>query len=169
LYIDGVHQPAGSYTSAHASGAFTGGGTLYVSSGPAGYATWKAENAPTGTPSDDYDDDGVSNGVEFVIGGTKNTNDLSKLPAISINGGNLVFSFQRSQDSIDGSTTLAIQVSSDLISWSNSYNVPGSAQINNLGVTVSKDTSAGFDTIILTVPRALNIRKFARLVVTPAP
>jgi autotransporter-associated beta strand protein len=169
LYINGVHQPAGNYTSTHASGAFTGGGTLYVTSGPAGYATWKAENAPTGIPSDDYDEDGVSNGVEFVIGGTKDTNDLSKLPAISINGGNLVFSFQRSQDSIDGSTTLAIQVSSDLISWSNSYNVPSSAQINNLGVTVSKDTSAGFDTIILTVPRALNIRKFARLVVTPAP
>ena len=169
LYINGVHQPAGNYTSAHASGAFTGGGTLYVTSGPAGYATWKAENAPTGIPSDDYDEDGVSNGVEFVIGGTKDTNDLSKLPAISINGGNLVFTFQRSQVSIDGSTTLAIQVSPDLISWPDSYNVPGPAQINNPGVTVSKDTSAGFDTIFLTVPRAPDNTKFARLVVTPAP
>ena len=169
MYINGVHQPAGNYTSAHASGAFTGGGTLYVTSGPAGYATWKAENAPTGTPSDDYDEDGVSNGVEFVIGGTKDTNDLSKLPAISINGGNLVFTFQRSQVSIDGSTTLAIQVSPDLISWPDSYNVPGPAQINNPGVTVSKDTSAGFDTIFLTVPRAPDNTKFARLVVTPAP
>ncbi len=169
LYINGIHQPAGNYTSAHASGAFTGGGTLHVSSGTAGYATWKAANAPTGTPSDDYDDDGVSNGVEFVIGGSNYTNDLSLLPTITNSGANMVFSFQRSQDSIDGSTTLAIQVSPDLISWPDSYNVPGSAQINNPGVTVSKDTSAGFDTIILTVPRALNIRKFARLVVTPAP
>ena len=111
----------------------------------------------------------MSNGVEFVIGGSNYTNDLSLLPTITNSGANMVFSFQRSQDSIDGSTTLAIQVSPDLISWPDSYNVPGSAQINNPGVTVSKDTSAGFDTIILTVPRALNIRKFARLVVTPAP
>jgi hypothetical protein len=34
---------------------------------------------------------------------------------------------------------------------------------------VVKDTSAGFDTVTLTVPRASDAAKFARLVVTPAP
>ena len=169
LFINGVQQPTGNYTSSHASGAFTGGGTLHVTSGPVNYASWKDINAPTGIPGEDYDGDGVSNGVEFVLGGTKDTNDLSLLPTISNSGANMVFSFQRSQVSIDGSTTLAIQVSPDLISWPDSYNVPGPAQINNPGVTVSKDTSAGFDTIFLTVPRAPDNTKFARLVVTPAP
>jgi len=173
LFINGIQQPAGNYTSAHASGAFTGVGTLQVVSGPAGYASWKAINAPgvgPGTsPGADYDGDGVSNGVEFVLGGSKDTNDLSLLPTISQSGANMVFSFQRSQTSIDGTTTVAIEVSPDLISWPDSYNVPGPAQVNNPGVTVSKDTSAGFDTITLTVPRAPNITKFARLVVTPAP
>jgi autotransporter-associated beta strand protein len=173
LFINGIQQPAGNYTSAHASGAFTGVGTLQVVSGPAGYASWKAINAPGvgpgTTPGADYDGDGVSNGVEFVLGGSKDTNDLSLLPTISQSGANMVFSFQRSQTSIDGTTTVAIEVSPDLISWPDSYNVPGPAQVNNPGITVSKDTSAGFDTITLTVPRAPDITKFARLVVTPAP
>lgn len=170
LYINGVRQSAGDYTSAHASGAFTGGGTLRVTSGPAGYATWKAENAPTGTPSDDYDDDGVSNGVEFVIGGTKETNDLSKLPAISINGGNLVFTFQRDNASVDGTTAVVIQVGTDLSSWPDTYTVPGTAQVNNPGVTIQKDTpSVGTDTVTLTVQKGSAPTKFARLVVTPAP
>ena len=169
LFINGVQQPAGNYTSAHASGAFTGGGTLSVTSGPAGYASWKAVNAPTGTPSDDYDGDGVGNGSEYVLGGTKDTNDLSKLPAISTGGANMVFTFQRAQASIDGTTNVAIQVSTNLSTWPVSYNVPGTAQANNPGVTVVKDTSAGFDTVTLTVPRAPDTAKFSRLVVTPAP
>jgi autotransporter-associated beta strand protein len=169
LYINGVQQPIGDYTVAHASGAFTGGGTLHVTSDPAGYASWKAVNAPTGTPGEDYDGDGVSNGSEFVLGGTKDTSDLSKLPAISTSGANMVFTFQRAQASIDGTTAVAIQVGSELNTWSDSYNVPGTAQANNPGVTVVKDTSLGFDTVTLTVPRAPDAKKFARLVVTPAP
>jgi len=169
LYISGVQQPAGNYTSANASGAFTGGGTLRVTSGPAGYASWKAVNAPTGTASDDYDGDGVTNAVEYILGGTKDTKDLSKLPAVSTSGANLVLTFQRAQASIDGSTTVTIQVGTSLSFWPDSYNVPGTAQANNPGVTVVKDTSLGFDTVTLTVPRGSDGKKFARLVVTPAP
>jgi hypothetical protein len=135
----------------------------------AGYASWKAVNAPTGTPDEDYDGDGVSNGVEYGIGGTKDTNDLSKQPAVSTIGANLLFTFQRAQASIDGTTAVAIQVGSELNIWLVSYNVPGTAQTNNPGVTVVKDTSLGFDTVTLTVPRAPDAKKFARLVVTPAP
>ena len=170
LYINGVQQPAGDYTSANTPSAFTGGGTLHVASGPAaGYDLWKAVNAPTGTPGNDYDGDGVTNGVEFVLGGTKDTNEVSQLPAISTSGTDMVFSFLRAQASIDGTTTVAIQVGTNLSAWPDSYNVPGTAQANNPGVTVVKDTSAGFDTVTLTVPRGSDAVKFARLVVTPAP
>jgi autotransporter-associated beta strand protein len=160
-----ISKPGGGAVALNASG--------YLIDAPAGYASWKAINAPGvgpgTTPGEDYDGDCVSNGAEFVLGGSKDTNDLSLLPTISQSGANMVFSFQRSQTSIDGTTTVAIEVGTDLISWPDSYNVPGPAQVNNPGVTVSKDTSAGFDTITLTVPRAPNITKFARLVVTPAP
>ena len=152
-----------------------GGGTValdasgFLVDAAAGYASWKAVNAPTGTTADDYDGDGVSNGVEYLLGGTKNTKELSKLPAVFTSGTNLLFTFQRAQASIDGTTSVAIQVGTNLSTWPDSYNVPGTAQANNPGVTVVKDTSVGFDTVTLTVPRAPDAAKFARLVVTPAP
>lgn len=138
--------------------------------GTAGYSSWALTNAPTGTAGDDFDGDGVNNAVEYVLGGTKDTNDLSKLPAISLNGGNLVFTFQRDNASVDGTTAVVIQVGTDLSSWPDSYTVPGSAQVNNPGVTIQKDTpSVGTDTVTLTVPKGPAPTKFARLVVTPAP
>jgi autotransporter-associated beta strand protein len=152
-----------------------GGGTValdasgFLVDAAAGYASWKAVNAPTGTTADDYDGDGVSNGVEYVLGGTKNTKDLSKLPAVFTSGTNLLFTFQRAQASIDGTTSVAIHVGTDLSNWPDSYNVPGTAQANNPGVTVVKDTSVGYDTVTLSVPRAPDAKKFARLKVTPAP
>ena len=49
------------------------------------YTTWASTNAPTtgNDPSDDEDGDGVSNGVEFVLGGAITTNDLGKLPTVA--------------------------------------------------------------------------------------
>jgi fibronectin-binding autotransporter adhesin len=75
LFINGVQQPAGPYTSAHPSGAFTGGGTLQVSSG-AGFSSWITGTFANGTvpggqqgPNDDPDNDGISNLVEYAIAG----------------------------------------------------------------------------------------------------
>ncbi|MBN8459864.1 MAG: autotransporter-associated beta strand repeat-containing protein [Verrucomicrobia bacterium] len=73
LFINGVQQPAGPYTSAHPSGAFTGGGTLLVGSGFASWITGTFANGsvPGGQqgPSDDPDKDGISNLVEYAIAG----------------------------------------------------------------------------------------------------
>jgi hypothetical protein len=76
---------------------------------------------------------------------------------------------QRAQASIDGTTTVSIQVGTTLASWPDRYTVLELALANNPGVTVQKDIPAGFDTVTLTVPRAPDAKKFARLVVTPAP
>ena len=186
LILGGVSMPPGTYGSSSSpaanqndtyfatngsvySQAYTGTGTVTVV--PAsGYATWAGTNAPTGTAQDDYDGDGVSNGVEYVLGGTKNTNDLAKLPSVSAAGGNLVFTFVRDQASIDGSTSVAIEVGTDLVTWPDSYSVPDGAVANNPGVTVVKGSPAGFDTVTLTVPQGVGAGKFARLkVVAPTP
>jgi hypothetical protein len=145
-----------------------GTGTIYLtglSKPAAGYALWAATNAPSGTAGADYDGDGVNNGVEYVLGGTKDTNDLAKLPITSTTpGGDVLFTFVRDQASIDGTTTVAIEVGTTLAAWPDSYSVPGTAVANNPGVTVVKDSpGAGKDTVTLTLPRAPDAKKFARL------
>jgi autotransporter-associated beta strand protein len=134
------------------------------------YDTWASTNAPTGSPADDFDGDGVANAVEFVLGGTKNTNDLGKLPTATTSGGNLTFSFVRDQDSIGGSTTTAIDVGADLATWPATYTVGADTAGSTNGVTVTKDIpTAGLDTVTLSVPQGLDPKKFARLKVVIAP
>ena len=136
----------------------------------AGYTSWAANNAPTGTAVDDYDGDGVRNGVEYVLGGTKESNDLGKLPKVATSGGNLIFSFERKQAAIDGTTTLVIETGTTLAAWPGSYPVPDGAVVANPGLTVTKDLpTVGTDTVTLTLPQAAGATKFVRLKVTVMP
>jgi autotransporter-associated beta strand protein len=70
LFIDGVQQPAGDYTSADPSGAITGGGTLQVTTGPSAndYDDWATGFSLVGGPTDDDDNDGISNEDEYAFG-----------------------------------------------------------------------------------------------------
>jgi autotransporter-associated beta strand protein len=173
LKLDGAAQKAGVYGVIGSGAQFevsyiTGTGTLTVTTGPAGYAGWAATNAPGQSAGQDYDYDGVSNGVEWVLGGTKDTNDLDKLPQVSTTGGNLVFTFLRDQNSETPDTALRIQVGTNLVDWTDNYAVPNDPVANNPGVTVA-DHGGGFDIITLTIPQALDAKKFARLNVTISP
>jgi autotransporter-associated beta strand protein len=133
-----------------------------------GYPAWKAANAPvTGAnPNADEDEDGVANGVEYVLGGLIGTKDRGKLPEISTDGGNMLFTFERDQKSIGGTTVLRIDTSPDLLDWTTGYAVPAGAAAANPGVTVVKGVPAGFDTVTLSLPLS-DPKKFARLKVTP--
>ena len=133
-----------------------------------GYTTWAAANAPTGSSSDDYDGDGVSNALEWVFGGDKDTNDSAKLPDVSTSGGNLLFTFVRDQDSITDDTDLVIEVGTDLATWPGSYAVPDAPELNLPGVTVV-DNIDGTDTVTLSVPMSPDTEKFARIKVTITP
>jgi len=134
-----------------------------------GYPAWKLVNAPTGTSADDFDNDGVPNAIEYLLGGTAATHDLAKLPTATTAGGNMVFTFVRDQASIDGSTTVAIQVGGNLVDWPEIHPVPDTAVSNNPGLTVQKNNPAtGQDTITLVVPLSA-LPKFARLQVWVAP
>ncbi len=89
-----------------------------------------------------------------MLGGTATTHDLAKLPQLSADSGNLVFSFVRDQASISGTTRVVIEVGSDLATWPDSHTVPGTAVANNPGVTVVKDSPLpGKDTVTLTLAR----------------
>lgn len=143
-----------------------------TSTGGSAYDTWKTANASGSNPNDDSAGNGVTNAVEFVLGGTSATMGLHKLPVGSISGTDMVFTFFRKQSSIDPKTGVSIEVAADLISWTgppSPYAVPDGAAANNPGVTVVAGVPSGFDTVTLRVPKATDARKFARLKVAITP
>jgi hypothetical protein len=133
-----------------------------------GYPVWKTTHAPTGNADDDFDNDGVPNALEYILGGTANTRDSAKLPTATTSGGNFVLSFIRDQASIDAATTLVIEAGDDLASWPITHTVPATAVSNNPGLTVARNVpAAGKDTITLTLPLTPGGKNFARLKVIP--
>ncbi len=132
------------------------------------YTTWATTHAPTGRAADDFDGNGVANGLEFILGGTTNNNALGKLPQVSSAGGNMNFTFIRDQASINDVTTIDIQGGTNLTDWPLSYRVPATALANNPGLTVIKNSpAAGKDTVTLTLPVTPGVNTFFRLKVTP--
>jgi autotransporter-associated beta strand protein/T5SS/PEP-CTERM-associated repeat protein len=143
-------------------------GFLVEGATPAGYEQWASTNAPTGEPNDDFDGDGVPNAVEFVLGGDKDTNDLGKLPSVVATGTNMTFTFVRDQDSIDPSVSTVIEVGNTLASWPDSYTVGADTGSSSAGVTVT-DNEDGTDTVVMTVTKGPDAKKFARLKVAVTP
>ena len=149
-----------------------GSGNLILTVTPGGsspYDTWASTNAPSGEPDDDFDGDGVSNAVEFVLGGDKDTNDLDKLPTAAASGTNMTFSFERDETSVDASVAVTIEVSNDLLAWtagSSPYAVPDTA---TAGPPVEVVDNGATHSVTLTVTKAPDTKKFARLkvVITP--
>ncbi len=141
-----------------------GGNTLKLNATSATnpYSTWAAINATSGNPNDDFDLDGVSNAIEFVLGGNKDSNDSNKLPTISTSGGNMTFSFIRKQDTVDAKVSVSIEVGTTLSAWPEVFTVAANTAGSTPGVTVT-DNGNGTDTITLTIPQAPDVKKFARL------
>jgi autotransporter-associated beta strand protein/T5SS/PEP-CTERM-associated repeat protein len=156
---------SGTFNSSNSGGLITGSGTIQVGAAlEPSYSDWASENAPTGTSADDYDGDGVSNGLEYVLGGDKNTNDYGKMPKVTVTGGNMIFTFERSQASINAKTDVDILVGTDLVAWPSVYTVGADTAGSTSGVTITKDSPvAGKDTVSLDVTMSSDPKKFARL------
>ena len=124
--------------------AITGTGRLQVGAG--GFNSWRIANgAGTQAPDADHDLDGVSNGVEFFVGGGTG---FTALPSVVDNAGTKSVTWPKSA----GFTgTYEVQVSTDLSVWSPAPN----------GTVVDNGTSVKF-----TFPAGPAIR-FARLSVVP--
>ena len=154
LFIGGVQQNAGDYTIAHASGVFTGSGTLRVTSNPSGFTAWANANGATGqTVAQDHDNDGVDNGVEYFLGATGSS--FTTLPGVQANtvtwvkGGSYVGSF---------GTGFKVQSSTNLTTWidatsSGTPGVPNTVYLSSNNVTYTLPTGAG--------------KTFVRLLVNP--
>ena len=131
------------------------------------YAAWSG-GAGFGA---DANGDGVANGLAWVLGAANpNENAISLLPTLSTSGGNMTFTFKRSQASISTDTAVIIEVGTSLGTWPANYIVGAYTAGSSAGVTVSKNTpNAGTDTVTLSVAQAPDAQKFARLKVVQTP
>jgi autotransporter-associated beta strand protein len=170
LFFGAVAQAAGTY-GATGSGAtniddtrFQGTGIVTVTG--AGYGSWITGfglSVPNQSASADPDNDGIANGVEWVLGGNPATGmDVGKLPVVVTDATNMVFSFKRDQESKVAGTTVVIEVGTSLDAWTTVYTVGNDTAASTAGVTVT-DNLDGTDTITLTVPKGTDAKKFARL------
>ena len=115
LFIGGAQQNAGDYTSAHASGVFTGSGTLRVTSNPSGYSVWQTANGATGqSVAQDHDNDGVDNGIEYFMG--QSGSGFTATPVLD-SYNHISWPMGATYTGTYGSDYL-IQTSSDLTTWS---------------------------------------------------
>lgn len=154
LFINGVQQAAGDYTSAHASGRFTGGGTLRVTTGSvaSGFASWIDDfglAVADQDSTDDPDNDGVENMLEYVLNGNPGSSDPTILPALDVSGSNFIFTFTRREDSATD-TTQVFQYGSNLSSWT-SLNITSPTAS---GVTLGT-TADGAQPVTVSIPKSL--------------
>ncbi|MCU0781603.1 MAG: autotransporter-associated beta strand repeat-containing protein, partial [Akkermansiaceae bacterium] len=174
LFIGGIQQPAGSYTSAHPSAVFTGPGTLQVTSGTPGFALWISStglSGPDAAADADPDHDGLPNLIEFILGGQPNPANPSAdsnalAPTVSLVPGYLVFTYRRS-DLASSSPGLSIRVEhgSSLTTWSDAIHGQ-----NGVLITTSDDSfEPGIDRIEVRIPNTSQARIFLRLEATLLP
>lgn len=129
------------------------------------YQSWIAgfELGGLDGPDDDPDNDGIPNGIEYVIGGDPENDDSNLLPTITVNGDDLVFVFRRTGRS--AYLNPHVRHSPDLgNTWTNAVHGMN-------GVTITTDPiDTETDEVTVSIPKAGATSKFARLEVSiPVP
>jgi autotransporter-associated beta strand protein len=132
-----------------------------ILSKPAGYADFASTYGLSGNPADDFDADGLPDGVEYVLG-THPAQAGDSPPAFRLEGENMLFTFTRHHRSL-ADATVTVETSTDLATWPDSYLVAATTAASSPGITVSPGTLPDTDEIILSVLRAPHDTRFARL------
>jgi autotransporter-associated beta strand protein len=176
LFIDGVQQPAGTYTSSNAA-FISGSGSLVVTTGSVSdpFAAWATAKGLDGSPGkeagfgDDPDRDGVDNGLEWILGGEPldgKSGGLVKATATAAGG--LTLTFTRNDDSV-GQAALVVEYNGTLgAPWNTATIGETNSGPDANGVTVAIDTATNPDAVTVTIPAANAVagKLFARLKAT---
>ena len=114
-----------------------------------GYATWASANAGGQTAGEDFDHDGVPNGVEYFMGTTGSS--FTRNPSVVTNGSVRTVTWPH----VGVVASFEVEVSDNLIDWA-----PASPS------DVTEDTTATPHTVTYTLPSS-STTTFCRLKVTP--
>ena len=131
-----------------------------------GFQSWATSNGLSGNPDADFDNDGLSDAVEYVLG-TSATAANAGGPTGGVSNGNLVFTFSRDHASLTPDVAVAVETGTTLGAWPGVYHVGADTASSDAGVTVTDNGT--YDTVTLTVSMGADAAKFARLRVTVAP
>jgi len=131
-----------------------------VASWAAGFTASDASftGSPATDPLTDYDNDGLSNLLEYVLGGSPIANQDTAVPTVSQDATHMIFTYNRSDISTatGNDVTIKAEYAADLSgSWTEAVN--GTAS-----VVIEEDTSADPDVVTVKVPLA-GTEQFIRL------
>jgi autotransporter-associated beta strand protein len=135
------------------------------------YGSWAsgpfANPFTNSAPLVDFDNDGLSNLLEFVLGGDPTATDPAPVtPTASTSGDNLLLTFKRSDASELQPVTVKVQISEDPAIWDAVSDITIGAGPNGTGpggATYTVDDTGSLDTIVVTIPTASATRKFIRV------
>lgn len=172
----GVYKAVGSAASGTELDQLAGTGTLTVTTGDAGasFATWASAFDPplsNTAAAADPDNDGLENAVEYVLGTDPRYSNQGG-PSSSVDGTNLILTFNRKDSSETTDVALQVQVSADLSDWTSlsGYSIGATTGTSTTpGVNVNEAGPDDTDIITVTIPMAPHAAKFARLTVAITP
>lgn len=179
LFFGGVQQASGTWGSTSSTALhkddsrFAGTGMVDVITPPAsGYASWISGFSLGGQTGidEDPDNDGIDNGLEFVLaGGNPEIAGGTQIPTGTKSGSNLIFSFQRDDRAKTAGITVTVVAGPDLVNWPSVHSVGTDTAGSSGTVLISNDGDAGPDTVTVTIPTSGAAEFFARLKVVGTP
>ena len=131
-----------------------------------GYSSWAADPANGLTagvndgPTQDPDNDGIKNLLEYVLGGLPMASSTGVLPVMTTTATDFVFTFNRN-DVSEGDTALIFQYGTNLSTWTN----VAIGATSSLPVVNVSEASTSPDVITITIPKsnAVDGKLFGRL------
>lgn len=132
------------------------------------FASWTASNGLVGgdaAPGADPDADGLSNLIEFIVGGqpnpaNPNASSSALVPTQEIIGSNLVFTYRRADlSTTEAGLVITAEFGTNLSAWTTAVNGVG-------GVTITETPDgfgSGIDKVEVSIPMGTETELFARL------
>ena len=130
-----------------------------VAPAASGFASWSDDFGlalADQDPTDDPDNDGMENLLEFVLNGNPSVSDSSILPDLVVTATDFEFTYQRRDDSLAPETTQTFEWGTTLATWADSAVVPAaSGSVPPATVTVSPGSPDDLvtDTVKISIPK----------------
>nr|MCU0780642.1 hypothetical protein [Akkermansiaceae bacterium] len=151
----------GEYSNATHPTFITGSGILKVESVTSGFAAWAAGLGLSGNADDDFDKDGITDAVEYVLGTDPKASNASGIQ-MQKSGSDLIVTFSRSDDSETPDVALFVEAGGTLQTWPQVFEVKDITGNSSPGVEITENGTAP-DTVKVIIPTGGAPGFFARL------